>query len=195
VHFASEAARIDLNSAAKETLLSFLSALCPDDDKVSEYVEAILSWRKPLKPDTIGNNERGARKFRSPSELWQVTGLPPSVAERALPFVTVYTASPKLDILAGSPQLLTFIPGLQPDRIPDVWAELTSASPNLDRLMGLLGRAQAYVTFEPPRVLRLHVSTEVGHLRRASEVVVLLFDQGSEPFAVLSWNDDPYARL
>jgi hypothetical protein len=57
-------------------------------------------------------------------------------------------------------------------------------------VLHLLGSAQQYGTIEGSRALRVIVQAafDNGH-RTRSEVIILLFDEGAEPFSILSWLD------
>ena len=197
VDFSAEASRIDLNTAPKELLETFLSAISPDDRRVPDYVNAIIAWRTGrLNSGSNGGSGPQPRKFRSPTELAAVPSLPPELVRRALPFVTVYSGMPKVDIWSAPADALHFLPGLQPDRIPEILAEVGAPNPDPQRLASLLGPAQAYVSSEPPRAIRVRAHSELTNgFKSATEAVILLFDQGREPYSVLTWNEDPYAQL
>jgi hypothetical protein len=63
-------------------------------------------------------------------------------------------------------------------------------------LLQLLGPAQGYATTESGNVVRIRtrITYDDGH-RSSAEVVALTFDDGNEPYSVLSWNDDDLEPL
>jgi general secretion pathway protein K len=58
-------------------------------------------------------------------------------------------------------------------------------------LLQLLGPVANYATTDGGNASRVAVRITYGNGRRAnSEIVILTFDAGNEPYSVLSWHDD-----
>jgi len=188
VTFQSEAARIDLNAASKELLAGLFMTLHADSDSAANYADRIVGWRTASNNQasspavqTIGTASRGARFFHV-NELSLVPGLPAAVAERALPFVTVYSGRPQVNVVEAAPEVLAALPGMTKDRLNAVLAQ---------RQMQVLGPAQSYATTEGSNATRVTIRIAYDNGRRSnSEVIILPFDEGPEPYAILSWHDE-----
>jgi general secretion pathway protein K len=201
VEFRSEAARIDLNAAPKELLVGLFATLGARRDEAEHYANRVISWRTPPPKDqdpeaqayrTAGLRyaPRGAR-FPHVSELSLVLELPIALVERALPFVTVYSGRPQVNALDAAPEVIAALPGMTRDRLNAVLAQRQATPGNGQVLMPLLEPAQGYVTMEGSKASRVTVRITFDNGRRtSSEVVILVFEEGTEPYSVLSWRDE-----
>ena len=197
VSFQSEAARIDLNTAPKE-LLAGLFAMLDTADKAANYADEIVRWRTPPAKDqgsSLANQGRNtpdaaaAALFAHVDELSLVPGLPTTVVEQALPFVTVYSGRPQVNIVEAAPTVLAALPGMVKDRL-DAVLEQRQVGADGQALLQLLGPARNYATTEASNAARVnvHIAYDNGH-RSDSQVIILPFDEGTEPYAVLSSQD------
>ena len=128
VNYSSETARIDLNAAPKALLAGFFAAIGASNDDADRYADRIIGWRQRPKPmDQAGEAAlyrsaglpylpRGA-PFAHASELWLVQGLPPALIRRALPFVTVYSGRPDINVFDAPPELIAALPDMTPARL------------------------------------------------------------------------------
>jgi len=199
VTFQSEAARIDLNYAPKELLAGLFVALQAAPDSAANYAERIVGWRTPLANDQGSSlasqaNDTGyaarAARFFHVNEMWRLPGLPTAVAERALPFVTVYSGRRQVNVSEAPTEVLAALPGMTKDSLNAVLAQ-RQASADAQSLLQLLGPAQSYVTTEGSNATRVTIRIAYDNGRRSSsEVIILPFDGGTEPYSILSWHDD-----
>jgi general secretion pathway protein K len=199
VSFQSETARIDLNAAPKELLAGLFMSLDANPDSATNYADQIISWRAlPAKnqdtPGTVQATDAGnaslAARFFHVNELSVVPGVPPDLIERALPFVTVYSGRPQVNIFEAAPEVLAALPGMTHELLKAVLA-LRQASGDGQALLQLLGPAASYATADGGNASRVTIRIAYDNGRRAnSEVIILTFDNGSEPYSVLSWHDD-----
>jgi len=200
VEFRSEAARIDLNKAPKELLAALFVSLGASPEEANLYSDRIVGWRTPpskgVDSETssyqfanLGYQPRGAA-FPHANELSVVRDLPTPLVERALPFVTVYSGRPQVNVLDARPEVIAALPGMTADLLNTFLAQRQAAPENADALLPLLKDAQQYVTAETDKTFRVtvRVAFDNGHSENA-EVVVLLFDDGDQPYAVLAWRD------
>jgi general secretion pathway protein K len=201
VNYSSETARIDLNAAPKNLLTGFFVALGASNDDADRYADRVIGWRKPPNPTDQANEAalyrsaglyylpRGA-PFAHASELWLVQGLPAALVGRALPFVTVYSGRPDINVFDAPPELIAALPGMTPVRLADFLNRRGTASADKDSLSRLLGPDQPGATAEGSNAFRVKISIafDNGWLR-GSEAVILL-DAADEPFHVLSWRND-----
>src|SRR5262249_28597635 len=135
----------------------------------------------------VGYQPRGA-KFPHCNELTLVRGLPSWLVERALPFVTVYSGRQQINVLDAAPEVIAALPGMTPDRLNEFLLQRQASSENAKQL--LLPEAQQFATLEGGKVFRVavRITFDNGHTEKA-EIVVVLFEDGDQPFAILSWHD------
>jgi general secretion pathway protein K len=199
VTFRSEAARIDLNAAPKALLAGLIIGLGGAPSNAADYADRILAWRAPVvagedDPETSSYRTAGIAyaprhaPFPQAEELWLVRGIPPPVVERMLPFVTVFSNTASINIQDAAPQVVAALPGMTPERLQAVLSQ--RGDPRLDprSLVGLVGGEGA--TLETSKAYRMTVIIDFDSgRRRASEVVILLLEEGDEPYRVLSWRN------
>jgi len=201
VDYRSEAARIDLNTAPNELLTGLFIALGERPEQAVQYVKRIVEWRTALPKNQgseafgrpkagFGLARRGA-KFPHAGELSLVREVPHAVIERALPFLTVYSNRPQVNILEAAPVVVAALPGMTADRVRTILAQRQAFPENGQALLSMLGAARQYATTEGSKALRVHIQLSFGNGHRmSSEVVILVFDNSNEPYSVLSWQDD-----
>jgi general secretion pathway protein K len=200
VSFCSEAARIDLNAAPKQVLAGLFAILGARPADADNYADRVVDWRtvapkdQPLDGPSYGRarptfGPRGA-KFPHVDELVAVNNLPPALVERTLPFVTVYSGRPQINVSDAAPQVIAALPGMTADRVKAVLEQREAEPDNKQALMRLLGTAQQYATTDASRAIRVNVRFARKSARqRLYEVVFLLFDEGTEPYSVMSWRN------
>jgi len=200
VEFRSEAARIDLNAASKELLAGLFAAFGAQRADAEYYADRIIAWRSK---DDGQNTEVGAYRtaglsyaprqasFVSTGELWLVMGLPPLLVERALPFVTVFSGQPDINIMDAPPEVVAALPGMSADRLTTILSERGIGPQNTQFLLGMLGPARAAAGIQGSKATRVSVGIRFDNGRRiGAEAVILPLQDGDEPFRVLSWRDD-----
>jgi general secretion pathway protein K len=198
VEFRSEVARIDLNTAPKQLLLGLFITLGARPEDAENYAARVIGWRTPqsvgqdaeaadYRLARVGYQPRGA-KFPHVNELSLVRDLPLSLVERALPFVTVYSGRPQINIFDAAPEVIAALPGMTVERVNE-FLVIRQASPEKAKQL-LPPEAQQFATLEASNAYRVtvRISFDNGHAESA-EVVVLLFQEGDQPFAILSWLD------
>lgn len=197
--FRTEAARVDLNVAPKPLLAGLFAGLGARGEAASDYADRIVGWRA-ASPDGGGEEAalyRAAGRPYAPrqapfphvGELWLVLGLPEALVTRALPFVTVYSGKPAVNIVAAAPEVVAGLPGMTPDRLYAVLAQRQAVAADAP-LAGLLGAAAGFATTEVGNTFRVDVDValDTGRLMR-SEIVIFVDEQDAEPYRVLSWSD------
>ena len=139
VEYQPENARVDLNAAPKPLLVGLFSALGSHQRDAEIYGDRIVAWRTPPanEKDTeaaayrtarLGYEQRGA-KFPHAAELSLVRDLPLAVVERVLPFVTVYSGRPQVNVMAASPKVLAALPGVTLEGLNAILALRQAAQP------------------------------------------------------------------
>ncbi len=200
VEFQSEAARIDLNKAPKELLAGLFITLGARPDDANVYSDRIIGWRtapsanqtseaEDYRMARIAYQPRGA-PFPHANELTLVRSLPTPLVERALPFLTVYSGRPEVNVLDAAPEIIAALPGMTSDLL-QVFLKQRQASPgNAELLLPLLQDSRKYAVAEGGKTFRVKAGITLDDgITESAEVVILLLEEGDQPFAVLSWRD------
>jgi len=198
VEFRSETARIDLNTAPKQLLLGLFITLGARPEDAENYATRVIGWRTPqsvgqdaevpaYRLARIGYQPRGD-KFPHVNELSLVRDLPLSLVERALSFVTVYSGRSQVNVVDAAPEVIAALPGMTVERVNE-FLEKRLASPEKAKQL-LPSEAQQFATLEGSNAYRVIVRIRFDNgYAHSAEVVMLLFQQGDQPFAILSWVD------
>ena len=200
VTFRSEAARIDLNAATWDLISGLMIGLGVAPADATGYADRIVAWRAPTEqgdndPENAFYRVSGAgyvprhAPFPATEELWLVRGIPPVVIERMLPFVTVFSNLPSVNIAEAAPQVLAALPGMTPEKLQEMLVRRADPATNPGSLRGLTGSGEG-TTVSGSKAYRVNVAVTFSSGRRtAGEAVILLLDQGNEPYRVLSWHN------
>jgi general secretion pathway protein K len=200
VNFSSETARIDLNAAPKILLNGFFKTLGATDEDADRYADRVIGWRTTPKPAQTEEASlyssaglpylpRGA-PFAHASELWLVHGLPPTLVGRAIPFVTVYSGRPEINVFDAPPELIAALPEMTPARLNAFLAQREASAADKDSLSRLLGPDQPGATADGSNAFRVRVSIAFDNGWQTGSEAVILLDTADEPFRVLSWRSD-----
>jgi general secretion pathway protein K len=199
VTFRSEAARIDLNAAPKGLLAGLMIGLGAAPSDAATYADRILAWRAPTElgdddPENSFYRTSGITyvprhaPFPQVEELWLVQGIPPLFVERMLPFVTVFSNLASVNILDAAPQVVAALPGMTPENLQSVLSQRGDPALDPRSLLGVTGGEGGTITGS--KAYRMTIAVESGSGRRgAAEVVILLLEDGDEPYRVLSWRN------
>jgi len=199
--FRSETARIDLNAAPKDLVIGLLAELGVPRGEAEYDTDRIIGWRTPPgkgeDSEAFAYQKAGLRyaprgaPFPHVNELSLVLDLPIALIERLLPFVTVYSGRPQLNILAAKPELIAALPGMTRDRLRAFLVQREVAPGNRQALMQWLGPSQRFATIDAGNASRVTVRVAFDNGRRiTSEAVILVLAEDSEPFSILSWGDE-----
>jgi len=198
VAFRSEAARIDLNKAPKEMLAGLFAEFGANSDDATGFADRIIAWRTPLNAGAADNEASlyagrtyGPRRapFQHVNELALVVGPPPALIDAVLPYVTVFSGQPEINVLAAVPEVLAALPRLTPERMQLLLAQREGASQDI--VNAQLGTAAQMTTARGSKTNRITVDVRFDADRRfRSEAVVLILDDDAEPYRLLSWRDE-----
>jgi general secretion pathway protein K len=200
VTFRSEAARVDLNAAPKGLLSGLMIGLGVNPDDAAGYADHILAWRAPTEradddPENSFYRTSGApyiprhAPFPAAEELWLVRGIPPAIVESMLPFVTVFSNLPSINVLDAAPQVLAALPNMTPENLQSILSQRGDPTLDPQSLIGMAGGEGA--TLAGAKGYRITVEAELPDGRRnGAEVVILLLEGGEDPYRVLSWRND-----
>ncbi len=202
VAYKSETARIDLNAAPKDVLSGLFVTLGAARNAADYYADRIIGWRSPPQegtPDTEAGVYRAAglpygpraAPFPHTGEIGLVHGIPDFLVERALPFLTVYSGQPQINIFDAEPQVIAALPGMDAERLNAVLVQRRAGPQNAQGLLAMLGPAAALATDRGNKALRVtaRMAFDSGQ-RMTSEAVIFVLDGGSNPYRILTWRDD-----
>jgi general secretion pathway protein K len=206
VAFVSEAARVDLNFAPQPLLAGLFRTLGAAPDAAEVYAGRVVGWRSPavsqnvdLDPGKETTDYRNAGRGYDPrlapfvnvQELWLLLGLPPALVERALGFVTVFSGLPTVNVMDAAPEIVAALPGMTPERLDAILAQRAVHPVDANRVLQMLGPAQASATALGGNATRVKVQVLLADGRRVNaEAVILLLEDAPDPYRVLSWTDD-----
>ena len=220
VRFRSEAARIDLNAAPADLLAGLFTAVGVDSSRAETFAERVVGWRTKAQAGAganvaggDGKDDRAAKEdklyseqhmpypprhapFDNTLELSLLPGVSLAVVERVLPFVTVFSGRPEVDVSSADPTVLSAFPEMTPQILGAVLNARVNDPGDGTALVALLGPAKARATTDRSKAFRASISVEFDNGRRVhAEVVFRLKDQGAkdqgdEPYELLYWRDD-----
>jgi general secretion pathway protein K len=127
--------------------------------------------------------------FAHMGELSLVYGIPPAMIERALPFVTVYSGQAQIDILDAAPQVIAALPNMSPRTVQEILAARSNGALDQQTLADLTNGSGGGGK-PTSKSFRIGVRVDYPNGRRSgSEAVIMLSDDGPDPFRVLSWHN------
>jgi len=201
VSFVSEAARIDLNAAPRELLARLLSVLGASAEDAQQYTDRIVGWRTRATPETADKEDAlylaagrsylpRQAPFAHVNELGLVLGLPPALVERALPFVTVFSGAPGVDVLNAAPEVIAALPGMTPLVLKQFLNDRGSLPSDTTAIEAALGGAKGNAIVLKSQAYRLRVSVRFPNGQRAGSEVVISLSGDGDPYRVVSWQNE-----
>jgi general secretion pathway protein K len=201
VSFVSEAARIDLNAAPKELLTGLLSVLGASVEDATQYADRIIGWRTRATQGTENKEDAlylAAGRSYSPrqapfphvNELGLVLGLPAALVERALPFVTVFSGAPGVDVLNAAPEVVAALPGMTPLVLKQFLSDRGSIPNDPKAIATALSGAKENAIVQKSQAYRLRIRVGFPNGREAASDVVISLSGDEDPYRVLSWQND-----
>ena len=201
VSFVSEAARIDLNAAPRELLARLLSVLGASAEDAQQYTDRIVGWRTRATPETADKEDAlylaagrsylpRQAPFAHVNELGLVLGLPPALVERALPFVTVFSGAPGVDVLNAAPEVIAALPGMTPLVLKQFLNDRGSLPNDPTAIAAALGGAKGNAIVLKSQAYRLRIRVRFPSGQRAGSEVVISLSGDADPYRVLSWQNE-----
>jgi general secretion pathway protein K len=163
---------VDLNTASPALLSSLLRGLGADEAKSAEIFSALQDFRDPDSQSASGGAEPAVFQGKAygpknaplaiPEEIDQVPELDDALFHKLMPFVTVYSQQPGID-LSSAPQ----------------------------KLLDLLGTRESSLRFASPSPAKIFSIDVIAELKNGSryrrQALVSLLRQPDRPFAILAW--------
>jgi general secretion pathway protein K len=196
IAFRSEGARVDLNLGSKELFVGLMQGLGAPPAEAQTYADRIIAWRTPGKSGSdepenayyLGMGVPYAPRhapFPATDELWLVQGIPPALIERMMPFLTVFSNISSVNVAEAAPEVLAALPGMTPEKIQTIMNERENPAADSKALNQQFGGDA-----KPPKVFRLSAGIRLEGQQAQAEIVILLLQDGDEPYRVLSWRDE-----
>jgi general secretion pathway protein K len=211
VSFITEAARVDLNAAPKELLTGLLTVLGAGDDGAKEATDRIIGWRTKAS-DSDGSNEAAlyqtAGRTYSPrqapfahvNELALVLGMTPTLVERALPYVTVFSGAASVDVMVAPPEVIAALPGMTPLKLKQFLGDRNSMVDDTSAMAAALGSAGGAPNGDAAgakgqasgksQAYRIRVTLRFADGRQTTSEIVINLKGKDDPYRVLSWQND-----
>lgn len=206
VSFITEAARVDLNAAPKELLRGLLTVLGAGDDNAREASDRIVGWRSKAS-DGDANKEAALYQtagrtypprqapFAHVNELALVLGMTPALVERVLPYVTVFSDSPGVDVMAAPAEVIAALPGMTPLKLKQFLGDRGSMVNDAAALSASLGGANGGpngggAEQGKSEAYRIQVALRFPDGRETLSEVVIDLKARDVPYRVLSWQND-----
>jgi general secretion pathway protein K len=205
VDYRSEAARIDLNAASKSLIAGLFSGLGAPAALAEEFADRIVAWRTSTNAANAGAQDEDAAAYRSAGrsyrprrapfphvgELWLVLGMPADLVNKAMPYLTVYSGRPEINIVDAPPAVVAALPEMSPQRLFALLNERAAGTRDTQLLESIPQAARSAVTLEGSPAMRVSIEIQSDGGRQARfEAVILLLDNAAEPYRVLSWHSD-----
>ena len=205
VAFLSEAARIDLNFATKEVLAGLFAGLGATKQVAADDADRIVGWRTRPVPGSANDEEAfyasaglgyAPRQslFTHADELALVAGLPPVLVERALPFVTVFNGTSSVDRTIAAPEVLVALAQGKPDGSKDPFGTQLPRTNGAPATGDAAAPADTDGTVPKSPCYRIEATINFKSGRRSTSQVVIALGDASEPYRVLSWQNDVEIR-
>jgi general secretion pathway protein K len=105
--------------------------------------------------------------------------------------VTVYSGQPEVDAQNAAPEIVASLPNMTPERLGNVLQNRAAPMQLGQSQANRPGANQTLAPSPPAQSFRLHIRMALENGRRVTaETVILVLQDGDEPYRVLSWRDD-----
>jgi general secretion pathway protein K len=141
------------------------------------YAKAGLSYGPPAAP------------FDNALEIALLPGMTAALAERALPFITIFGGA-KIDPLVADTTVLAALPGATQNSVKQFLAARRGPPLDNDALSEMAGPAKDFVAVDPSDYTRAEIVAISKSRRVRAEVVLKINEKAAAPYEILFWRDD-----
>jgi general secretion pathway protein K len=204
VEYQSEAARINLNMAPRSTIAGLFTSLGAGSDTARQLADRVVAWRNGPRPNVQDDEDSlyisaGLKylprhaPFSNVDELSLVLGIPAALAERARPYLTLYSGIAGVNVLEAAPEVLAALPEMTSAKA-DAFLNQRDSLPSNDPefVLGVLGGGVNGATVAAGNAYRIRMRIILADGRdNMSEGVIMLPDRGSKSaYRVFTWRDE-----
>ena len=201
VAYRSESARVDVNAAAHDVLAGVFAIAGAKEAAAIFLADRIVAWREPPKEESKRAEAAIYRKaglsylpvgapFDNVLELALLPKMEPALLARALPLLTVYNGTAKVDPLVADAAVLAALPGMTAKIQSALRATAAGKRPDAAALAALAGPAAEFVSLDPNDNVRADIVVTTPQRRVAAQVVMHITETAAEPYQILFWRDD-----
>jgi general secretion pathway protein K len=201
VSYRAETARIDINNAPRETLVGLFGAVGEKAAAAGFIADRIMAWRGRLDDDSKraeASIYRKAGLFYKPAgapfdnvlELAMLPGVSPTLLLRALPYLTVYSGSAKIDPMIADQTVLAAVPGMSAKAEAALRAGAQGLRDNPTAFGEIAGALSDFISLDTNDNFRAKIAVTFPNRRVEAEIVLLVSDSATEPYRILYWRDD-----
>lgn len=191
----AESARLNINYAPEELLVSLLKSLDLEDGKAVDLARLIVARRSlnPTQPipklfQTLAGKKLGL--FEHPRELLDMPGLSSGLFNALEPLITVYGATPAIDPRLADDALLKALPNVSGPILAELSSMRELNDEDAKRRIQSLGELARYFDVTRKTLIRFHIDLEtVTGQQYRFEIVTTHFADDAEPYRVLMWRE------
>jgi general secretion pathway protein K len=165
-------------------LASLFEVLGGEQKAAGELADRVVGWREQSKSNTT--NDEGAlylaaglnysprqAPFAHVNELSLVLGASPTLVERVLPYVTVFSGSADVDVLIAPPEVIAALPGMTPEVLNDFLKQRPSLPRDQKAIEAALGPAKDAAKLADTKAFRVLTALRFENGRRTSSEAVI----------------------
>jgi general secretion pathway protein K len=190
---------------ARRPLAGLFTAGGVDSSRAEAFAERVVGWRTKAQTGADANaagadgkDDKAAKEdklyseqhmpypprhapFDNALELSLLPGVSLAVVERVLPFVTVFSGHPEVDVSSADPTVLSAFPEMTPQILGAVLNARVNDPGDGRALLALLGPAKARATADRSKAFRTSIAVDFDSGRHVhAEVVFRLKDQADK---------------
>lgn len=182
----AETGKFDLNTSPLAVLENLLLQAGAAAAEARRVIHAVEAHRKETRPEP-GQPRRPA--FLETLDLRRVTGLDEALYRQILPFITVYSGTPRLDPSVAPKQVLLAIPGLSPPQVEAILSARQQPHPAAAALP--YDRATEYLGPSRPVIFSIRSTLPAGpESLVTSAAIVEITGRPHMPFRLHDWRPD-----
>ncbi len=198
---ADEAGRVDLNNADPRLLEGLYSAVGGNSLSAQAFASRVVDWRdsdsdlNQAGAEASDYNEAGLGygpsnlPFHSVDEAHFILGLSSRDFTKLQPFLTVFSGTGKIDLLAASPTVLRAIPGMSREQLQQV-QQARRAGQDRAKIAERIPEAAEFLLDKSSGVFRVNVEVKLkdGYADAAEAVIIAPQAEGSAEYRTVAWS-------
>lgn len=195
INWKAENARLNINYAPEETLVSLLKSLDLESDMAVELARLIVARRSlnPTQPvPQLFRSLAGAKLgfFEHSRELLDMPGMTSALYRALEPLITVYGTSPAIDPRLADIDVLKALPNISNTVLAELLSLRELDEEEAKRRLQNLGELGRLFDLNRKPIIRFVIDAETitGKPHRY-EIVAIHFPDDTEPYRILMWRE------